>query len=808
MDKQNKYKLAKVGKITGSILFASILLSGSVLSTTTAFADTTTQASQTSSQPASSSSSSTATTPVTASSASTASSSQASTASSTSSTDKVPTLEEMGKMSEADRAAALAKLTPEQRAKQLEDAGIDVDKLNGNETGLDGASTASSTSNTTNESVGWHKDASAGKYYQVFSDGTKGPTAYKKVTTVVADKDTGATLATLVDYIEVDMGQYATTSNYKSYGFDSQGYTYDSSKITEGVGSIENANSVNATIVLNADATAGSDLGATIYLTKGSTGGNTNPTNPTQNVDRSGLEALLQTATGYQHDSKNYTHESRQALDDAITAAYGVDETPTATQAQVDSATDKLQQAVNAIEAQGNLDKTDLQQNIAKAQGLVKQTDTYTEVSLSDLASAIQRAQDAENDSSMVQSEIDSANADLVSYINALEKQAPKVDTDKSALSDSIVGAQSKLDDGKTYTDETVANVREALNKAFDVNDNAQATQAQVDGAKTALDNAVSALKVKEADPTPTPSKPDEGGTITPAKVDKAKLQTEYNKAIQYKGADYTDASFSALQQKVSYALSVLGATDPSQSDIDKAAAGLKSGVAGLVSATTNDKQDTPTEPGNHDADGGSNKQTDEKKPDTKNPTNSSNDQKEQSDPKANTGVEDSDANKDSSSSESDKKTEQAPADKHANTNKDTKNVDKTTNSSKSVSDSSSESLNKKTQVSEKAKVVTKSNDTKATSAISNAIPSSSANENVPDVPKTLKNTSTAKLDSKAGSVIAAKSSQKVQEASLPQTGEDKQGSKAITLWGSVLLASTAAVFGFGYMRKYKHFTK
>lgn len=749
MDKQNKYKLAKVGKITGSILFASILISSPLLGTARAFADTT-QAAQTSSQPASSSSS-------------------------TSSTDKVPTVDELKAMSEADRDAAIAKMTPEQKAQMLSDSGFDVDKANGNETGLDGAPTAPST----NESLGYHKDSATGMYYLVYQAGPSKLTSdpvYERIVTTFIDKDTGATIGTQEDYMST-VSSESTTINYQDKGFDKQGYTFDSIKATQGtVYQFMNSNSLNYSIDLNVGATKG-EVGVSVYLTKGGNTNPTNPTNPTQNVNRSALEALLQKARGYDNDQKDYTLESRQALTDAITAANGVDQTPTSTQAEVDKATADLQKAVDAIEVQANLDKTALQQNIAKAQGLVKQTDTYTEATISSLVQSIKRAQTVESNPNVVQADIDTANADLVSYINALEKQAPKTNADKSGLENSIVGAQAKLDDGKTYTDDTVAAVKSALTKAFTVNDNDQATQDQVDSVKTALDNAVSALKVKDANPTPAPSKPDEGGTTTPAKVDKAKLQTEYNKAIQYKGADYTDASFSALQQKVSYALSVLGATDPSQSDIDKATAGLKSGVAGLVSATTNDKQDTPTEPGNHDSDGGSNNQTDEKKPDTKNPTNSSNDQKEQSDPKA-------------------------------NTDKDTKNVDKTTNSSKSVSDSSSESLNKKTQDSEKAKVVTKSNDTKVTSAISNAIPSSSANENVPDVPKTLKNTSTAKLDSKAGSVIAAKSSQKVQEASLPQTGEDKQGSKAITLWGSVLLASTVAFFGFGYMRKYKHFNK
>jgi hypothetical protein len=714
MDKQNKYKLAKVGKITGSILFASILISSPLLGTARAFADTT-PAAQTSSQPASSSSSA-------------------------SSTSSIPSADEWNKMSDAERDAALAKMTPEQKAALLQQAGVNVD----NTTGVTGVNpdsssdSSSSSSSQTDQTTGWHKDSSTGRYYEVFSDGTKTSSTYIKIATTIIDKNSGATLYTTDNYIDADSGQEATTVDYQEQQFDAKGYKFDSIKATQGtVYQFMNSNSLNYTIDVNLGATQG-DVGVSVYLTKD---GDTNPTNPTQNVDRSALEALLQKAEGYENDQKDYTLESRQALTDAITAANGVDQTPTSTQAEVDKATADLQKAVDAIEAQANLDKTALQQNIAKAQDLVKQTDTYTEVTISDLAQAIKRAQTMEDNANAVQADIDTSNADLVKYINALEKQAPKTNADKSGLENSIVGAQAKLDDGKTYTDDTVAAVKSALTKAFTVNDNNQATQDQVDSAKTALDNAVSALKVKDANPTPTPSTPDEGGTTTPAKVDKGKLQTEYNKAIQYKGADYTDASFSALQQKVSYALSVLGATDPSQSDIDKATAGLKSGVAGLVSATTNDKQDTP-------------------------------------------------------------------ADNHANTDKDTKNVDKTTNSSKSVSDSSSESLNKKTQASEKAKVVTKSNDTKVTSAISNDIPSSSANENVPDVPKTLKNTSTAKLDSKAGSVIAAKSSQKVQEASLPQTGEDKQGSKAITLWGSVLLASTVAFFGFGYMRKYKHFNK
>ncbi|WP_311408132.1 hypothetical protein [Liquorilactobacillus uvarum] len=196
------------------------------------------------------------------------------------------------------------------------------------------------------------------------------------------------------------------------------------------------------------------------------------------------------------------------------------------------------------------------------------------------------------------------------------------------------------------------------------------------------------------------------------------------------------------------------------------------------------------------------------KTPDANSNDSSSNNQKDQSDSKTNTGVEATDSSKKGASSKSDNQKEQNPVDNSSSKDKNIENVDKTTSSSESVPDSSKNSLNKKIQISYGNNTAGKTSVTKTNSPLSAVVSGSSKSKNVADSSNTAKNTFTSKLDPKSVTAIARKTNQKVQKASLPQTGDDKQNGETLTLWGSMLLASTVAFFGFGYMRKYKHFNK
>lgn len=139
------------------------------------------------------------------------------------------------------------------------------------------------------------------------------------------------------------------------------------------------------------------------------------------------------------------------------------------------------------------------------------------------------------------------------------------------------------------YTAETWAPFKAALDAAKAVLGNADATQADVDAAGTALVNAVAALRER-----PT-------GPIDPD-VDTEALNALYNKykAENLKQADYTADSWTAFHEAMLKAQSVLGNADATQTDVDKAAADLKAAYDGLTKKPTDS-----TEPSNPGGSGG-----------------------------------------------------------------------------------------------------------------------------------------------------------------------------------------------------------
>ncbi|WKF71788.1 LPXTG cell wall anchor domain-containing protein [Pediococcus pentosaceus] len=67
--------------------------------------------------------------------------------------------------------------------------------------------------------------------------------------------------------------------------------------------------------------------------------------------------------------------------------------------------------------------------------------------------------------------------------------------TDKTVLQTAIKKAEAIINDASKYTSSSIANLKQALNSAKDVNANDKATQTQVDAATSALNTAIKGVK-------------------------------------------------------------------------------------------------------------------------------------------------------------------------------------------------------------------------------------------------------------------------------------------------------------------------
>lgn len=142
-------------------------------------------------------------------------------------------------------------------------------------------------------------------------------------------------------------------------------------------------------------------------------------------------------------------------------------------------------------------DKTALAAAIALAEE--KLEDNYTPETWQVFAQALQEAIAVNNNTEARQEEINIALDNLTAAMNNLVEKSV---VDKTALSASIALAEEKLED--KYTPETWQVFALALQAAITVNNNAQATQEEVNTALNNLTIAMNALVEKPIGPTPT----------------------------------------------------------------------------------------------------------------------------------------------------------------------------------------------------------------------------------------------------------------------------------------------------------------
>ena len=270
-------------------------------------------------------------------------------------------------------------------------------------------------------------------------------------------------------------------------------------------------------------------------------------TKPEEKVDKTALKAQIDRALAL--IPADYSAVSYNTLKPILEAAQSVYASDSVKQPEVDSETAKLKAAIDAL----NVDKTDLNKTIAEAKSKTKEH--YSNTTWANLQSVLAEAEKVTNNSAAKQSEVDHINEKLKAAIAGLN-------TDKTELEKQLADAKSKTP--SDFSPATWSALEAAKKAAQEVEDNATATQAQIDEAAKKLKAAIDALN-----------------------VDKTKLQEQLKVAEtkQEQEADYSPKTWNDFKQAEIKAKAINDQTTPlpKQSEIDAATKALQDAIKALA---------------------------------------------------------------------------------------------------------------------------------------------------------------------------------------------------------------------------------
>ena len=266
---------------------------------------------------------------------------------------------------------------------------------------------------------------------------------------------------------------------------------------------------------------------------------------PEEKIDKTALKAQIDRALALV--PADYSAASYNALKPILAAAQNVYASDSVKQPEVDSETAKLKAAIDAL----SVDKTDLNKTIADAKSKTKEH--YSDTSWANLQSVLSEAEKVTNNPAAKQSEVDHINEKLKAAIAGLN-------TDKTELEKQLAVAKSKTE--TDFSPATWSALEEAKNAAQAVEDNATATQAQIDEAAKKLKAAIDALN-----------------------VDKTKLQEQISIANTKQEADYSPKTWNDFKNAEIKAKEINDQTAPlpKQSEIDAATKALQDAIKALA---------------------------------------------------------------------------------------------------------------------------------------------------------------------------------------------------------------------------------
>ena len=145
--------------------------------------------------------------------------------------------------------------------------------------------------------------------------------------------------------------------------------------------------------------------------------------------------------------------------------------------------------------------KENLLATINTAKEKLAEKDAYTPESVRELEEAVEAAQKVYDKEDSTKEEVDAAEKAVQEAQKALVKKEtpkPEAPVKKDELKAAVEDATKVVGDKEQYTEESLAALQSAIDKANAVLDNPEATQAEIDAAVKAVKEAKEALKVKE----------------------------------------------------------------------------------------------------------------------------------------------------------------------------------------------------------------------------------------------------------------------------------------------------------------------
>lgn len=285
-------------------------------------------------------------------------------------------------------------------------------------------------------------------------------------------------------------------------------------------------------------------------------------------------KALLNDAIKYAEEAKNAASYAnvvktvKDNLEAKLTAAKTVAGKADATTTEINAAWSDLVDAVHYLDFVG--DHTALDKAITDAKAEVTKEEDY-KAGWAAYADALKNAEDVNADEDALQDEIDAAKTALKTAVAGLvKKDETPVTVNKEALGkaidhkDELTEADYTPDSWKTYSDAVAAG------KA--VYDNAEATQAEVDAALSAINNAESKLQTADVD---NPVDKTELENAVKANKDLAETTPEGDDTLN-------PETYGVFTEAYKAAKAVLDNEDATQDEVDKAVKDLKDAYADL----------------------------------------------------------------------------------------------------------------------------------------------------------------------------------------------------------------------------------
>ena len=271
-------------------------------------------------------------------------------------------------------------------------------------------------------------------------------------------------------------------------------------------------------------------------------------------ADKSNLDDAITEAEAYYSTISESNLDAAAVLLTAINAAKDVQDNADATQEEVNNALSALTTAkTTAEDAVLTETKTALNNAITEAEAYYSTISESNLDAAAVLLTAINAAKDVQDNADATQAEVEAAIAALASARTTAE-QTVLTET-KGELNDAISAAEAYYESIKDSHSEAAATLKDAIDAAKAVKDNAEATQAQVEAAISALATAQTTATVEVSRVTIT----------IPAKSYVARIDAE-NRKIETAVAGvslYTVNNVSDSQVVLSDALNVVAAAMP-----------------------------------------------------------------------------------------------------------------------------------------------------------------------------------------------------------------------------------------------------